>query len=506
MAALQQQPQCMSLMGSTACPDFNDYQIWYPGNQEVVPAPFEPNVLSFDAFIQAQADDNPSYIAQFQQAYGCPGYKPGVLRYHLTVLCGIFVDQATRDRACNPSPPSQLICKDSAQAFLDSLTSTFANSAVCQAAVASGVKEARDDVVATVKRFVEFDGVGGASNGCVSAMGREKEGCGWYDETKAKTVCAGVGAAGMACCQSGVGNVASPTETLSSSSSSSSLFSVPASTRSAVTSSSDFRNKPEESATDIDGASAGESTASATILGVSQPVFIGAVGGGIVFLVAVIIAISMAVTKGRRRRASVANGATTTTKGSSKFNSPGATGLRRRSMSPVRGGARGVGEFGAAGNSTGAPIPLPPGIGGGGMGNGYGTEGVGNSSVAETMEVVFNYVPNLSDEIYLYVGDPVIVKCKFDDGWGYGFNMTTKMEGSFPLACVAAYNSEGQTRGSDWLDGAGKNVNRASFSIRQRESSMYGPPAGFDLASNYDGGDQQQHDYRASQFTMDTQY
>ena len=70
----------------------------------------------------------------------------------------------------------------------------------------------------------------------------------------------------------------------------------------------------------------------------------------------------------------------------------------------------------------------------------------------------------------------------------------------------SAYNSEGQTRGSDWLDGAGKNVNRASFSIRQRESSMYGPPAGFDLASNYDGGDQQQHDYRASQFTMDTQY
>ncbi|KAI9094985.1 hypothetical protein DFS34DRAFT_582584, partial [Phlyctochytrium arcticum] len=61
--------------------------------------------------------------------------------------------------------------------------------------------------------------------------------------------------------------------------------------------------------------------------------------------------------------------------------------------------------------------------------------------IAETMEVVYNYVPNLSDEIYLYIGDPVIVKCKFDDGWGYGFNMTTKQEGSFPLACVAPYNS-----------------------------------------------------------------
>ncbi|KAI8819028.1 uncharacterized protein EV422DRAFT_489051, partial [Fimicolochytrium jonesii] len=57
--------------------------------------------------------------------------------------------------------------------------------------------------------------------------------------------------------------------------------------------------------------------------------------------------------------------------------------------------------------------------------------------IAQTMEVVYNYVPNLVDEIYLYIGDPVIVKCKFDDGWGYGFNMTTKQEGSFPLACVA---------------------------------------------------------------------
>lgn len=35
----------------------------------------------------------------------------------------------------------------------------------------------------------------------------------------------------------------------------------------------------------------------------------------------------------------------------------------------------------------------------------------------ETMQVLYNYVPNLQDEIYLYVGDPVVVKSKFDDGW-----------------------------------------------------------------------------------------
>jgi len=61
------------------------------------------------------------------------------------------------------------------------------------------------------------------------------------------------------------------------------------------------------------------------------------------------------------------------------------------------------------------------------------------NAAAETMEVVYNYVPQLSDEIHLYVGDPIIVKAKFDDGWALGYNMATKEEGSFPLACVQPY-------------------------------------------------------------------
>ncbi|KAI8924113.1 hypothetical protein BC831DRAFT_394638, partial [Entophlyctis helioformis] len=60
-----------------------------------------------------------------------------------------------------------------------------------------------------------------------------------------------------------------------------------------------------------------------------------------------------------------------------------------------------------------------------------------NIQVAETMEVIYDYTPNLFDEIELHVGDHVILKVSFDDGWAYGFNMVTKQEGSFPLACVA---------------------------------------------------------------------
>jgi hypothetical protein len=75
--------------------------------------------------------------------------------------------------------------------------------------------------------------------------------------------------------------------------------------------------------------------------------------------------------------------------------------------------------------------------------------------------------------IVIDVGDPVIVKMKFDDGWGYGYNMTTKLEGTFPLACVAPFDRS--ERGDQWEDGSGASMSRSSFSIRKRESSMYGP-------------------------------
>ncbi len=94
----------------------------------------------------------------------------------------------------------------------------------------------------------------------------------------------------------------------------------------------------------------------------------------------------------------------------------------------------------------------------------------GNSAtgvqISETMQVIYNYVPNLSDEIYLYVNDPVIVKTKFDDGWAFGYNMTTKQEGSFPLACVGPYDKDnGKKTGAPRAGG--------SADFGSRGSSLY---------------------------------
>jgi SH3 domain len=83
--------------------------------------------------------------------------------------------------------------------------------------------------------------------------------------------------------------------------------------------------------------------------------------------------------------------------------------------------------------------------------------------IAETYEVIYNYVPNLSDEVYLYVGDKIIVKCKFDDGWALGYNMSTKQEGSFPMACVDEFSQGGDYR----------STYKSESNINQRGSSLY---------------------------------
>lgn len=91
--------------------------------------------------------------------------------------------------------------------------------------------------------------------------------------------------------------------------------------------------------------------------------------------------------------------------------------------------------------------------------------------IAETYEVIYNYVPNLSDEVYLYVGDKIIVKCKFDDGWALGYNMSTKQEGSFPMACVGGFADNNNARSTYKRESTVADES----SIRQRGSSLYVP-------------------------------
>lgn len=65
-----------------------------------------------------------------------------------------------------------------------------------------------------------------------------------------------------------------------------------------------------------------------------------------------------------------------------------------------------------------------------------------------TKQVIFDYAGNHSDELSLTIGDQILVKKTYDDGWGFGFNNQTKEEGAFPLACVSSLDKLSEPRDS----------------------------------------------------------
>ncbi|KAJ3387245.1 hypothetical protein HDU84_000967 [Entophlyctis sp. JEL0112] len=99
-----------------------------------------------------------------------------------------------------------------------------------------------------------------------------------------------------------------------------------------------------------------------------------------------------------------------------------------------------------------------------GAGMGYGNPPVNSmapSREPQMCEAVYDYTANLPDELTAIVGDKVIVKIEYDDGWGFGYNTRTRKEGTFPLDILDKFQSGDQ----GYNDG-----NRTT-----RASSMYGP-------------------------------
>jgi hypothetical protein len=54
----------------------------------------------------------------------------------------------------------------------------------------------------------------------------------------------------------------------------------------------------------------------------------------------------------------------------------------------------------------------------------------------KVFEVVVEHTPQLPDEVKLNIGDLVEVKQVFEDGWAYGINTATKVDGTFPVICL----------------------------------------------------------------------
>lgn len=64
------------------------------------------------------------------------------------------------------------------------------------------------------------------------------------------------------------------------------------------------------------------------------------------------------------------------------------------------------------------------------------------SGAEKTYQVIYSYEPQLEDELRVTVGDIVIVKNMFSDGWCQAYNKTSDALGALPVACLDMTNDD----------------------------------------------------------------
>ncbi|KAJ3067858.1 hypothetical protein HK102_007322 [Quaeritorhiza haematococci] len=429
MTVEAQNVQCFPLTGTTVCGPWDGYEI-----QVATDGSFT-NVASFDTFMRQYFDNNTAYIQDVRSRFDCPTYNGEGQQYHMTQYCALFVDTSTY-RGCNaarangPDAPPKL-CERVSEAALGALRGLHANPNICSQNPSQEAAGARQDLVGLwteySRRRTET-----SANRCVNGVDYELNTCGFWTTGETTAYCAANAA--DPCC-SGQAQTFSSITPPNTQPSGSNGGPQPTNGANGANGGNGGTGGGQLSPSATGGSSSSSSTSSAQSgsgSSSSSPQQNSAliIGGGVAAFFGLLIVAVLVMYINKRRR--------------EKGNSTGPVG-----SSAIAGGA--LANLGAGtGNSAGDAI-----------------------QIAETMEVIYNYVPNLSDEIYLYVGDPVIVKTKFDDGWALGYNMTTKQEGSFPLACVAPYNPEGKVSRPANATGDLGESGRGSAVFNQRASSLY---------------------------------
>ncbi|KAI8848260.1 hypothetical protein BC829DRAFT_417754 [Chytridium lagenaria] len=412
---------CIRLEGSNACPEFQNALV------SIANVPFT-DVATFDTYIL----DLDSLMTL---GFDCPTYARTSLQFYQTTWCAFLVD-ASIER-CGENGVNQ-VCSNRVDMFQKTLAAAFADATQCNPVGGADAVRQRGETLTSMELLASRVR---ESNPCVDGVGTDLTQCGFSDPANAITYCETASQIDSCC-----GRVAGFTgPTIPASTVVAPVIpSAPAAPAGPARPNNSLTPAPTNNA--IGGAAAVPTTTTTpSSSSSSSPNFllIGGAAGGVVLLV-VIITVSMLIIKKRRGS-------------SSRRVSMEAVGLADMGGEKVAASVPpgfvkpASGQFDETGRLMADVAPPGRGTPVGGMRQGaampgqskYPPQGMQQQGRMEmldvTMEVVYNYVPNLSDEVQLFVGDPVLVKCKFDDGWGYGINLTTNEEGSFPLACLSGF-------------------------------------------------------------------
>lgn len=171
-----QDPSCMNLQHSQACPAYQQYYVDMPINTTYFPwAASVTDVTSFDQAIFAYANSTSLYL----QPLGCNNgayisFVP-YARYSASMLCEQIIQDSLECNALNHLFPAPL-CSDTCLSYVASVAQITSNTTLCQQSDqrTSGIADLTD-------RCSTWVGLNGTtSNSCISGSDNEEDNCGMY--------------------------------------------------------------------------------------------------------------------------------------------------------------------------------------------------------------------------------------------------------------------------------------------------------------------------------------
>ncbi|KAF9142835.1 hypothetical protein BGX30_002110 [Mortierella sp. GBA39] len=427
--------KCISLNGSTACPQFANLQVDTSAvvTQNNMKMGF--SIANFDDL--AQFDKAIEASTAWYTSTSCSGYNGTEhIRYQNTVACTIMTQDAA-SVTCSSTTSSLNMCRTTCTEYATSLVQMVTKSCPSDGESVKLANQLLNKVCPTGNTYPGLSSADAAT--CINGSNNEVVTCGFVNQQAMCTFCGNATNVADTCCTKNVG-LCSPVTTTTTTVITTIGNTPPASTPTTPIANQDGGDNGDKK----DGLIAGLSTAA---LG-------GIIGGGVVLILLFFAFIVCCI---RRKRSN--NG-----KGGNKVHghggNAGANNLSRHmsssSASKYKISSPKLQEEGfSTGQVPSAPIPMTAlpslnvqsvaaaAVAGGAAANRIskassigGASAAGGAEGKQYCQALYPYQASMADELDLSPGDIVNVHKVFDDGWAVGVNMNTSNEGAFPVVCV----------------------------------------------------------------------
>ncbi|KAJ8323280.1 hypothetical protein QVD99_000463 [Batrachochytrium dendrobatidis] len=183
-----QQPSavtCFQLQKTTMCPN-------QEGGILFTTAQYN-DTQTFDLFIDQRAANASKYISEFQAGYQCPAFSGQGTRFHQSLICSMLIDASTTlcSTTVRVNPNIVPLCKETCTSAITSLQDIF-KSPICSQSPSSASLENRNTTMSAFMSFCSRQPMSSAVGGkCLngSAQLGEASTCGFVTTQEAATYC-----------------------------------------------------------------------------------------------------------------------------------------------------------------------------------------------------------------------------------------------------------------------------------------------------------------------------